>query len=306
MKKTPLYFVAGPTASGKSALAAEIAQQEKGIVLNADAMQVYQSLPLLTAQPDAALRALAPHDLYEIIPPTEAFSVARWRERIVPTLMAAREKGQTPILVGGTGLYFKALAEGLAEIPSIPPSVRREALDLYNARGPAAFCALLAHMDPESATRLAPGDRQRLVRAYEVAVHTGRPLSAWQKDATLTQTSFLKDFALRPLLILPPRDKLYAACDARFETMIASGALKEVEDLLAAFPYFLDHTTPATKILGLREIAAFLKNEISMEQVISASQQATRHYAKRQITWFRNQWKETPTFPLKVLEQGPI
>ncbi len=306
MKKTPLYFVAGPTASGKSALAVEIAKQEDGTVINADAMQVYQGLPLLTAQPDPALRAAAPHEMYEIVPPTEIFSVARWREMATETLQAVRAAGRTPVLVGGTGLYFKALLEGLAEVPSIPPSVRRQALDLYNEEGPEAFQTRLAALDPEAAARLPAGDRQRLVRAYEVARYTGRPLTAWQKDATEAQTAFLQDYAIRPLLILPPRDKLYAACNARFEAMITQGALNEVEALLTAIPDFLDHATPATKILGLRDIAAFLRNDVPMELVLSNAQQATRNYAKRQITWFRNQWKETPHFPVKILQQGPI
>ncbi|MDD5587370.1 MAG: tRNA (adenosine(37)-N6)-dimethylallyltransferase MiaA [Alphaproteobacteria bacterium] len=285
MTKLTIHLIAGPTASGKSALALEIARRERGTVINADAMQAYAGLPILTAQPEPQDKKEIPHELYEVFDPAERSSVGKWLTLAENAIRRAVEASRTPILVGGTGLYFKALLEGLAEIPPVPEDVRNAAQKLYASLGPDAFRAELAKLDPESAAHLKPNDKQRLIRAYEVAKHTGKPIGHWQVASS--STAIAEDFALRSHLLLPPREKLYAACDKRFLNMMERGAIEEVHDLLARK---LDPDLPAMKILGVREIAAFLRDEISREEAIAKARQATRNYAKRQVTWFRNQW----------------
>ncbi|MDD5586152.1 MAG: tRNA (adenosine(37)-N6)-dimethylallyltransferase MiaA [Alphaproteobacteria bacterium] len=341
MTRPTLHLIAGPTASGKSALALEIARRERGTIINADAMQVYAGLPLLTAQPSPEDKKEIPHELYEAFDPAERSSAGRWRALAEDAIRRAVESERTPILVGGTGLYFKALLEGLAEIPPVPESVRRAAQELYAKLGEKAFRAGLAKLDSGSAERIKPNDKQRLIRAYEVAIHTGQPIGHWQslsssrtsepkasadpgsstisasdlsaealaKAETSPQNSLshtargrspldsgfrrndklMERFTLIPHLLLPPREELYAACDRRFLDMMERGAIEEVRDLLARN---LDPDLPAMKILGVREITAFLRGEVSREEAIARAQQATRNYAKRQMTWFRNQWTE--------------
>lgn len=288
MTKT-LLLLAGPTASGKSGAAAALALRCNGAIINADAMQVYAGLPVLTAQPTADQQAVAPHALYGFWDPGERFSAGMWLPRARAAVEAAVELGQTPIVVGGTGLYFKALLEGLACVPEVPKAARAKAQALYDALGEQAFRQALAHLDPESAAQLKPNDKQRLIRAYEVAAHTGKPLAHWQRQ---TQRDGWADrFAVRPCLIMPPRPDLYAACDARFLTMLEQGAMDEVRALAARQ---LDRDLPAMKILGAAELMAFLQGETDLPTAIAKAQQATRNYAKRQMTWFRNQWKGLP------------
>jgi len=292
MSNPLMYLIAGPTASGKSVLALEIAGQENGTVINADSMQVYSGLPILTAQPSKEARFSIPHELYEIFDPSERSSAGKWRTLALDSIQRALDTGRTPILVGGTGLYFKALLEGLADVPEIPENVREKARRLYAELGPEAFRAKLAEKDPESAARIKPNDKQRLIRAYEVAWHTGKPMGFWQKSAASLGNADLRagslaSFTIVPRLLLLPRSELYAACDRRFLWMMENGAVDEVRSLLERK---LDPSLPAMKIIGVREIAAFLRGEISRETAISKAQQATRNYAKRQLTWFRNQW----------------
>jgi tRNA dimethylallyltransferase len=287
MTKPVLHLIAGPTASGKSALAMNIAKRERGTVINADAMQVYAGLPILTAQPEPEEKKEIPHELYEVFDPAERSSVGKWLALAEDAVKRAVESGRTPVLVGGTGLYFKALLEGLAEIPPVPESVREVARELYARLGSDAFRVELAKLDPESAAHLKPNDKQRLIRAFEVASHTGKPIAHWQSSSS-SRTS-AKNFTLRPRLLLPPREELYAACDRRFLAMMKRGAVDEVRTLLARK---LDPDLPAMKILGVREIAAMLRGELSRETAIAKAQQATRNYAKRQMTWFRNQWAD--------------
>jgi tRNA dimethylallyltransferase len=194
-------------------------------------------------------------------------------------------EGRTPILVGGTGLYFRALLGGLAEIPPIPDEVRMKAQELYGQIGEEKFRIALAKLDPDSAGRLAKNDRQRLIRAYEVVTHTGKPLDAWHKKE-LARNSEIDLTNIETHLVLPPRDELYAACDRRFSLMMEQGAVEEAEDFLKRG---LDPDLPAMKTIGLREIGAYLKGDITRDEAITKSQQATRNYAKRQMTWFRNQ-----------------
>ena len=262
-----------------------LARQVRGTIINADAMQVYQGLPLLTAQPDAEDKAEIPHLLYEVTDPAEASSAGKWRLQARQAIEQTRQEGRIPILVGGTGLYFDAWLGGLADIPPIPAETRAEAEKLYQEKGEESFRASLAQRDTESAARIARNDRQRLIRAWEVVEHTGQSLGAWHKQSAQRETKAWGTPERH--LLLPPRDKLYAACDARFLTMIERGALDEVKALLSRD---LSSTLPAMKILGVPELAAALRGEISLQATITKAQQMTRNYAKRQMTWFRNRW----------------
>lgn len=285
MTDKKIILIGGPTASGKSALAMQMARQRPSRIINADAMQIYAGLPVLTAQPTASDRAETPHILYETDDAAEAFSVGKWLILAQKAIHQAHTDHITPIVVGGTGLYFQALLNGLADIPAIPDTVRAATTALYEKVGEQEFRAALAGIDPASASRIARNDRQRLIRAFEVASHTGKALSLWQAESTAQGTEQNKLYEKH--VLLPPRDTLYNACNARFLKMIEQGALDEVHALMVRD---LSPALPAMKILGVREIAAHLHGELSLAAAITASQQATRNYAKRQMTWFRNQW----------------
>jgi tRNA dimethylallyltransferase len=277
-------LVAGPTASGKSALAAMLAEGLNGTVINADAMQVYRDLPILTAQPDDALRATAPHKLYAKIPPSQAFSAGQWLAAARQAQQEARSAGRIPIFCGGTGMYFQSLINGLAEIPDIPDALRSRLRADYDRLGERAIRALLAQHDTDAATRIAAGDRLRLLRALEIVLATGKTQRAWQQNTTggIGTTNII------PTLLLPERATLYAACDRRFTSMVERGAIAEVKTLLEQQ---LDPQLPAMKTIGVPEIADFLAGKSDWSTALSAAQQATRNYAKRQLTWFRNQWQ---------------
>ncbi len=253
-----------------------------GAVINADAMQVYRELAILTARPDAAAERRAPHLLYGTVPAGERHSAAAWADRATAAIVDSLAAGLTPILVGGTGLYLKALIEGISAIPPIPPGVRAEALGLMDRLGPHGFHGRLAALDPDMAARLAPGDRQRQIRAYEVIRATGRSLAWFQAGPAAP----VAPFRYRLVRLLPDRATLYARCDARFLAMIDRGALEEVDRLMALD---LPPSLPAMKSLGVPELIRARRGEISLDQAVAQAQQATRNYAKRQMTWFRNQ-----------------
>lgn len=280
--RPPALIVAGPTASGKSALAAALAEARRGSVIDADSMQVYRDLPILTAQPDAQTRARAPHRLYGVLDAAERCSAGRWRAMALAEMETARAQGRLPVLCGGTGLYLKALTEGIAELPPIPPEVRAAAARRLTEIGPAGLHAELQMRDPDTVARLHPNDGQRLQRAWEVLEATGRGLAAWQA-ATQGAPAPWSYFWV---VLLPPREALYPACDARLEAMLEAGALAEVRALLARG---LDPRMPAMKALGVAQFAAHLRGEVSLNQALAAAQQATRRYAKRQLTWLRAQ-----------------
>lgn len=280
-----VILVAGPTASGKSALSAALAQALHGVVINADAMQVYRGLPILTAQPDPRLRAMAPHRLYETVEPATPFSAGQWRDAALQILVEADASGLTPIFTGGTGLYFQVLLQGIADIPPIPEALRAGLRQDYQQLGEAVIRDRLAAFDTEAAARIMPGDQLRLLRALEIVQATGRTQRDWQSS---TAGGLLGLRPVIPLLLLPPRGALYDACDRRFATMAANGALEEAKHIMAAS---LNPNHPAMKIIGLRELAAFLSGAMSWEDALATAQQATRNYAKRQMTWFRNQWQ---------------
>jgi tRNA dimethylallyltransferase len=276
-----VLLIAGPTASGKSALALELADAFGGTVINADSQQIYRDLRILTARPDATAEARAPHRLYGFLDAAERGSVADWRALALGEIAAATGAGRLPILVGGTGLYLRALENGLAPVPKIPEAVRQESLELHRLLGGAGFREQLARLDPAGAERLFAGDRQRLVRAYEVVRATGMPLSAWQRRPHPSSP-----YHYSTILVMPPREKLYAACDARFVRMIEADALGEAAALARRS---LDPGLPAMKAVGVPELLRYLHGEMTLEATIAAGQRATRQYAKRQMTWFRHQ-----------------
>jgi tRNA dimethylallyltransferase len=282
-----IWLIAGPTASGKSALALRLARRTGGEIVNADSMQLYGDLRILTARPSPDDEAMAPHHLYGVADAADAWSVGRWLGRAQEVLAQIAGRGRTAIVVGGTGLYFRALTQGLADIPPSPEEVRPEVAAEFATLGEAAFRARLARRDPASAARIGPGDRQRLTRAWEVLVATGRPLSAWQAD---TATG-LAAGSWRGMVLDLPRADLVVRCDSRLRAMLAADALTEVEAIMARD---LPPHLPALKALGLREFADHLAGRRTLADALAAAQAATRRYAKRQSTWFRNQ---TPGWP---------
>jgi tRNA dimethylallyltransferase len=284
---SPIVLIAGPTASGKSALALWLAQRIGGEIVNADALQLYADLRILSARPSPAEEAIVPHHLFGVADAADGWSVGRWARAAAPLLEQIRARGRTPIVVGGTGLYFRALTEGLAEIPETPASVEAAVAAELAAGGEAAIRRRLAAVDPQAAARIFPGDLQRLTRALAVADATGRALSAWQADTR----PLLAPQAWRGVALAPPRAALYARCDARMTQMMAAGALDEVRALLARG---LSAALPAMKAVGVPELAAHLAGETSLEAATALARQATRRYAKRQLTWLRNQ---TPDWP---------
>jgi len=281
-----VWLIAGPTASGKSGLALALAERTGAEILNADSMQVYRELEVLTARPGPQDLAQAPHHLYGVAAAAEAWSVGRWLRAAQPALQDIAARGRPAIVVGGTGLYFRALTEGLSDIPPPPSALRDEVDAAFRADGEAAVRARLRVLDPAAEARIAPGDRQRLVRALSVALATGRALSDWQADQATAPVSRWTGVVLDP-----PREALYAACDARLGSMIEGGALEEVRRLMALA---LDPALPAMKALGVQEFAAHLRGETGLDAALDAARQATRRYVKRQTTWFRNQ---TPAWP---------
>lgn len=281
-QKPLALVVAGPTASGKSALAADLAVEFGGTVINADALQVYRELSVLSARPGPAETARAPHRLYGLLSGAEGCSAGRWRELALAEMAAARAAGRLPILAGGTGLYLKALEEGIAAVPRVPAAVRAEA-EARLARGErAALRAELAEGDPVSHARLHPNDSQRLLRAWEVLRATGRPLSAWQAEEAVPPAPWR--FAW--IVLLPSRTDLTTAIEGRFRAMLAAGALEEVRSLLALG---LPASATVMKAVGVPELAAQLRGEISLEEAAASAEAATRRYAKRQATWLRGQ-----------------
>ena len=291
-----VLLIAGPTASGKSGLALELAEELNGVVINADSMQVYRDLRILTARPSKDDEARIPHRLYGDRDGAEACTAAVWAEDAARVITRAHTEGKSPIVVGGTGLYIKALTEGLADIPDIPDDVKHAARRLRLEQGQEALYSSLQKKDAEGAALLKPKDRQRVLRAWEVIEATGTPLHVWQ-DQPLQKP--LPDARVHSVLLQPPREDLYAACDGRFEAMLAAGALDEVAALIKRD---LDPGLPVMKALGVPELAAFLAGKTSREDAVIRAQQHTRNYAKRQMTWFRTQFRASQTLSEKYSE----
>ncbi len=277
----PVVVVAGPTASGKSALALALAEELGGTVVNADALQCYRDLAILTARPDAAALARAPHRLYGFLDGAVRGSAGGWRDLAVAEIAGAVAAGRLPIVVGGTGLYLHALRHGLAPFPDIPEPAREEAAALHRKLGGAAFRARLAELDPASAGRLHVADSQRLVRAYAVVRATGRSIDAWRGEPHPRA-----GYRFATILMMPPRDRLYAVCDRRMTEMVERGVLAEAAGLAARG---LDRDLPVMKAVGLPELLRHIEGAATLAEATAAAQRATRRYAKRQTTWFRHQ-----------------
>ena len=282
-----IWLIAGPTASGKSALALKLARETGGEIVNADALQLYADLRILSARPSDAEQAQAPHHLFGTVDAADGWSVGRWLRAALPILDDIAERGRGAIVVGGTGLYFEALTKGLAEIPEVPANFRRQAQADYDLMGESSFRGRLEVHDPAAARRIAPGDRQRLVRAWEVFAATDTPLSEWQQ----TGRPGLAAGSWRAVALEPPREALYARCDDRLAAMVEAGVLDEVRTLVSRN---LDPALPALKAVGVRELSAHLRGETSLAEAVIAAQRETRRYAKRQTTWRRGRMADWP------------
>lgn len=287
-------IVAGPTASGKSALALALAERLNGTIINTDSMQVYRELRVLTARPTELEEAQTPHRLYGIRQAADSGSVAWWREQALAAMDEARANGRVPILTGGSGLYFAALTDGLADIPDPGPEARAEARRLLADQGPAALHASLAHVDPATAARLNKEDGQRIARAWEVWRGTGRGLAAWQN-----QRSDPAPWRFTAIRLDPPREDLRTAIATRFDAMLRDGALEEVRALNALN---LDPSLPAMRAHGVPELSAYLRGTLSLEEAGRRTQLVTSQYTKRQATWFRHHAlaPQTRVFPISA------
>lgn len=274
-----LALIAGPTASGKSALASALAERTGGTIINADSAQVYRDLRLVSARPGAEEEAAVPHRLYGYRDGADACSAADWSSDARKAIAEALEAGRLPIVCGGTGLYIRTLIEGIAPVPEIDPEIRKEVRSFSVEKAAEA----LVREDPEAAARLKPSDSTRTARALEVVRSTGRPLAYWQK----AKVGGIGDlYRLKPLILLPPRDWLHDRCDRRFEKIFGPEGMSEVSLLLERK---LPALAPIMRAIGVPEIAAFLRGDLSRQAALAAGKIATRQYAKRQYTWFRRQ-----------------
>jgi len=285
-KSSKAVLIAGPTASGKSALALALAQKNGGIVINADSMQVYRDLRIITARPTPQEEALVPHRLYGHVDAAVNFSAGSWVADAANVLAEARAQNTLPIFVGGSGLYFKALTRGLSAVPPIPPEIREGVRARLERDGTEALHAELGKRDPAGAERLKPRDRTRIARALEVVEATGRSLTDWHRDGL---PPLLPPGSFSALFLEPDREALYAGIDARFDAMLNAGALEEVAALAARR---LDPLLPAMKAHGVPALIRHLAGEITLEEAATIGRADTRHYAKRQFTWFRHQLPE--------------
>jgi tRNA dimethylallyltransferase len=280
---SPVVIIAGPTASGKTELALKAAELVNGEVVNADSMQVYADLCILTARPDAAEMARVPHHLFGCLPASERCSAGRWLGMAQDVLADIHARGRVPVVCGGTGLYLKALTDGLAQVPEIAPEIVQQMTAHLDGIGGEAFRAELAAVDPEAAARLPATDRQRLIRAAAVFAETGRTLSDWQGEQA-DAPGYPADYLT--VLLMPPRDEMYAAIDARFDAMMDAGALDEAKAFAALG---LSPDLPAMRAVGVAELIRVLNGEWELETAVSKAKTASRHLAKRQMTWFRRQ-----------------
>ncbi len=297
MNPPKAVLIAGPTASGKSALALSLAEKLGGTIINADSMQVYRDLRIITARPSPEEEARAPHRLYGHVDAAENYSVGRWCVDVQTVLAEAARAGSVPIVVGGTGLYFKALTQGLAAVPATPAEVRNAVRARLEAVGPEGLHAALARRDPVMGARLMPGDRTRVARALEVLEATGRSLAEWQREG---MPAVLNPEHAAKIFLIPDRAELHRRIDMRFDDMLAAGALEEVRALDARG---IDPLLPVMKAHGVPWLRRHLRGEISLEEAAAGAKQDTRRYTKRQLTWFRHQmpgW--TTTTPQDALD----
>jgi tRNA dimethylallyltransferase len=294
LRQHAVIVIGGPTAGGKSALALAVAEKISGTIINADSLQIYDGLPILTAQPTAEEKAKAPHALYGALPPHAMASAARWRDMALAEIGKAHAAGRIPVIVGGTGLYINALLKGLSPMPEVSGDIRTRAAARQKELGNPAFHDELKKRDPVTAARLDPMNTQRNVRAWEVLEATGRPLAEWQSRPPVPPPAHLRFVTA---VLSPPREELYRRCDARFDAMLKAGALEETRA-------FTRTDSPLARALGYAELSAHLRDEMSLDAAATATRQATRNYAKRQVTWFRHQW--TPDIVLDRPDPGRI
>ena len=293
MGEARAVLIAGPTASGKSAAALDLAEAaarrgRTAWIVNADSMQVYEALRILTARPGRDEEARAPHRLYGHVPASTRYSVGAWLHDAIKVLAEAQTAGALPIVVGGTGLYFKALTEGLAPVPDIDAAIRAHWAARLALQGPAALHAELAARDADADAAIRPGDPQRILRALEVIEATGRPLAHWQEmppEAPLPASATLR------VVIEPDRETLYRRIEERLDSMVGHGALEEVR---AVLQLRLSPDLPVMKAIGVRQFAAVLDSTMTLPEAVERAKTETRRYAKRQLTWFRNQMRDWP------------
>lgn len=278
-----VHIIAGPTASGKSAYALDLALRADGVLINADSIQLYADLPILTARPTAADTARASHKLYGFLQATEQLSAAKWRAAALAEIMQAQSQDQTPIIVGGTGFYLKALLDGLSPIPNVSDTVRTDVMHLQQKIGTPALHDLLQARDPIMAARLHPNDTQRVMRAYEVVLATGESLAHFQALPPERPPDHLH-FEIQ--VLMPARDVLYRRCDVRFQSMLEAGALDEVRAFMAQNQ---PEDAPVTRALGYKALRDHILGNTTLEEATAQTCLETRHYAKRQTTWFRHQ-----------------
>lgn len=279
LRKLPLIVIAGPTASGKSALALALSRLLPVTIINADASQVYRDLRIVSARPSEEEERAAPHRLFGHVDGADSYSAAAWAADARSMIAKVRENWRIPLLVGGTGLYLRTLLDGIAPVPEIDPVVRKTVRAMTVAQTHEA----LANEDPAAAARLSPNDTTRVARALEVVRSTGKPIAHWQAERT---GGIGERVRLVPMILLPPRDWLLARCDARFDMMLEAGGRQEVAVLVARE---LDPVLPVMRAIGVREIAAMLADPANAARLTGQAKIATRQYAKRQYTWFRNQ-----------------
>lgn len=300
--KRQIFVIGGPTASGKTSLALRIAAEKNGEVINGDSMQIYDGLPIITAQPSAEERATCPHHLYGVRDPNLPCSAGDWRELAEPLIADILEREKTPIIVGGSGLYLLALMQGLAPVPDTPPDIRKNAMALLEEMGNPAFHAALQERDPIMAERLDPSNTMRLVRAWEVLEHTGKSLAVWQE---MPRQAPPENWHFTAIIFIPPRDLLYDRCNRRFGMMLDQGGWDEIKAFdTAVNDGKVNEDAALGKALGVRPLRRFLHGNMTEAAAIEKAQAETRQYAKRQVTWFRHQIKETPTIRRVDLENA--
>ena len=294
-------LIAGPTASGKSSLALKIAHEIGGTIINADSQQVYRDWQILTARPSPEEEAEVPHRLYGHIALDQDYSVGHWLREVESLLSECEGRGSRPIITGGTGLYFKALTEGLAPIPTVPAEIRAAGEAELERMGLDGFVAAFEAKDPESAAKIDLANPRRVLRAWEVLTATGEGLAMW---AARTPAPLVQLDACTAIALMPKRDWLYARCDARFDVMLAEGALQEVREVMAME---LPAAAPGLRALGAPELSAHLNGEMTLAAAVEKAKTETRRYAKRQLTWQRNQmasWGRLDPSAPDVLEQA--
>jgi len=291
----PAILIHGPTASGKTELSIEIARKLDGEIVNADSMQVYRELKVISARPEEAEMDGVPHHMFGHVPVSERFSTGQWLEQARPVIEDIQKRGKTAVVVGGTGLYLLALTHGLSDIPPVPEEVRHEVLEVAKAEGVRGLKVRLQVVDPEAASRINENDRQRLSRAYEVWLATGKPLTSFQNNRS---KPVLNADEWLGVALTPPRSKLYARIDRRFEGMLMEGAMEEARDLVRLG---IDHELPAMKAHGMPWLSAFIRGEIDSATAAENAKRDTRRYAKRQFTWIGRQFPFWPRIPSSEL-----